>query len=77
MRLSAAPVLVSGALLGLGATFVRWRLACRIPDSEACVWGRAYLPVSLVLGAAAGLVVAAVAFLAVRLLQGPGERRDG
>ena len=58
-----------GALLGIGVTLAQWRLACRVPDSEACVWGRAYLPISLPLGAAAGLVVAAVAFVVIRLLQ--------
>lgn len=61
--------LTFGVLLGIGLTLAHWRLACRVPDSEACVWGRAYLPVSLSLGAAAGLVVAAVAFVVIRLVQ--------
>jgi hypothetical protein len=61
--------LIFGAMVGIGLTVAQWRLACRVPDSEACVWGRAYLPVSLFLGAAAGLVVAAVAFVLIRLVQ--------
>lgn len=62
-------VLIVGVLLGIGLTLARWRFACRVPDSEACVWGRAYLPISLSLGAAAGLVVAAAGFAVVRVLQ--------
>lgn len=62
-------ILIFGALLGIGLTLGRWRIACRVPESEACVWGRAYLPISLPLGAAAGLVVAAVAFVVIRLVQ--------
>lgn len=57
-----------GILLGIGSTLVQLRLACRVPDSEACVWGRAYLPVSLPLGATAGLVLAAIAFIVVRIV---------
>ncbi|HET9495748.1 MAG TPA: RDD family protein [Chloroflexia bacterium] len=60
--------LLLGALLGIGLTLTQWRLSCRVPASEACVWGRAYLPISLVLGAAAGLVVAGVAFVVIRLI---------
>ena len=59
----------SGLLLGIAVTLANWRLACRVPDSEACVWGRAYLPVSLVLGAAAGLVLAAVAYGVIRIVR--------
>jgi hypothetical protein len=35
--------------LGVGVTYpvVDLGLACRAPTSEACVWGRAYLPLTL------------------------------
>lgn len=77
----ARPVLVLGLgiLIGIAATLVQWRLACRVPISEGCVWGRALLPLSLPLGAAAGAVVAGVAYLVLRLVQqgrqGPEGRR--
>ena len=68
--------LMLGMLLGAGATVVQWRLACRVPESEACVWGRAYLPVSLVLGSIAGMVLAAIGFTVLRAVQRGGTPRD-
>jgi hypothetical protein len=68
--------LILGVLLGIGLTLAQWRRACRVPVSEACVWGRAYLPISLPLGAAAGLIVAAVAFVVIRLVQRSQVHRD-
>lgn len=53
-----------GLLVGVGYPIVDVGLACRIPISEACVWGKAYFPltlgVSVVLlgGLAAGLAYA-------------------
>ena len=38
---------VTGALAGIGHPYLDLALACRVPDSEACVWGKAYLPLSL------------------------------
>lgn len=58
-----------GVLFGVGSTLANWWLACRDPMSEACVWGRAFLPVSLVLGALAGLVLAAVAYGITRIVR--------
>ena len=62
-----APVLIAlltGAVVGIGYPFVDIAWKCRVPDSEACVWGKAYfsltLTVSIVVlgGIAAGLVYA-------------------
>lgn len=36
-----------GLAAGLGYPLVDLALACRMPVSEACVWGRAYLPLTL------------------------------
>jgi hypothetical protein len=70
------PVALSfGVVLGIGLTLAQWRRACRVPASEACVWGRAYLPISLPLGAAAGLVVAAVAFVVSTFIFSSGARQ--
>ena len=36
-----------GLTAGIGYPFVDLALACRAPISEACVWGKAYLPLTL------------------------------
>ena len=36
-----------GLIVGAGYPFVDVGLACRTPTSEACVWGKAYLPLTL------------------------------
>jgi hypothetical protein len=56
----------AGLIVGLSYPVVDLALACRAPSSEACVWGKAYLPltfgVSLVLlgGVVTALVYAAL-----------------
>ena len=56
--------LLAGLVGGIGYPCVDLALACRIPASEACVWGKAYLALNLGLslfllgGASAGLVYA-------------------
>lgn len=39
--------LCAGLIVGVGYPFVDVGLACRTPSSEACVWGKAYLPLTL------------------------------
>lgn len=36
-----------GLLIGTGYPIIDLGLACRAPTSEACVWGKAYLPLTL------------------------------
>lgn len=36
-----------GLIVGVGYPFVDVALACRVPTSEACVWGKAYFPLTL------------------------------
>lgn len=36
-----------GLIAGVGYPFVDVALACREPISEACVWGKAYFPLTL------------------------------
>lgn len=36
-----------GLIAGAGYPFVDVALACRVPISEACVWGKAYFPLTL------------------------------
>ena len=57
--------------VGLGAPLVELALDCRRYDSEGCVWGRAYLPLSL----AIGLVVFAPAVYGVLTLIAALRRR--
>jgi hypothetical protein len=67
-RTSLLIALIVGAVVGVGYPFVDLALACRLPQSEACVWGKAYFPVTLILSvvmagtAAAGLTYAVLAW---------------
>ena len=64
-RAAAAWIAVaSGLTAGAGYPLVELLVACRVPLSEPCVWGRAYLPMTLAMslvllgGLVAGLVYA-------------------
>lgn len=64
-RAAAAWIAVAGGLAaGAGYPLMELLLACRVPLSEACVWGKAYFPVALAMslvllgGLVAGLVYA-------------------
>lgn len=46
-RLPFLTVLCAGLTPGIGYPFVDPALACRVPISEACVWGKANLPLTL------------------------------
>jgi MFS family permease len=39
--------IVLGVVAGAAYPLVDVALSCRVPESEACVWGKAYLPLSL------------------------------
>lgn len=61
--------------VGLGAPLGELALDCRRYDSEGCMWGRAYLPVSLAVGL---LVFAPLVYgllTLVAALRRPGGRR--
>lgn len=55
---------LAGLVAGIGYPLVDIALACRAATSEACVWGKAYFPLTLSLsvvivgGGVAGLVYA-------------------
>ena len=38
---------VVGLVAGVGYPFVDLAIACRMPTSEACVWGKAFFPLTL------------------------------
>ncbi len=44
--------LALGLIVGVGYPFVDVALACRVPASEACVWGKAYFPLTMSLSVA-------------------------
>lgn len=48
-RFSFLIALCAGLAVGVGYPFVDLGLACRVPASEACGWGKAYLPLTLAL----------------------------
>lgn len=67
--------LCAGLLAGIAYPFVDLAFACRLPQSEACVWGKAYLP--LTLGLSVVIVGGAVAGLAYAVLAWQRRRRSG
>jgi hypothetical protein len=60
--------LLVGLIVGAGYPFIDLIVACRTPISEACVWGKAYFPLTLGLslvllgGISAGLTYAVLAW---------------
>ena len=65
-RSSLLTALALGLLTGIAYPLIDLALACRTSTSEACVWGKAYLP--LTLGVSLVLVGGIVAGLAYALL---------
>jgi hypothetical protein len=76
-RSSLLTALALGLLAGIAYPLIDLALACRAPSSEACVWGKAYLPltlgVSLVL---LGGVVVALAYAVLRWKRHPQSNDD-
>jgi hypothetical protein len=70
-RATLAAALAVGLLLGVGVPLVELALDCRIRTSEACVWGRALLGVSLTVGAVLGLIAGTITYFVVRSLRRP------
>lgn len=68
--------ILAGLLVGVGYPSIDLALACREAASEACVWGKAYLPLTLGLslvlvgGATAGVVYAGLAYCRKRRSRG-------
>ncbi len=62
---------VGFALLGgVALSLFKLMLHCRRPISEACVWGKAYLPILLPIEA---VIYGAGIFLILTLMHGPPE----
>jgi hypothetical protein len=67
-RASVIVAILVGIVVGVSYPYVDLALACREAASEACVWGKAYLPLTLGLsllvvgGVTAGLVYAVFAY---------------
>ena len=80
-RSSLLVAFLGGLAVGVGYPYVDIAIKCRVPISEACVWGKAFfsltLPVSVVLvgGITAGVLYAALAWL--RHCQSRGGGRQG
>lgn len=70
-RGTLARTLAAGLLFGIGIPLVERWIECRQPTSEACVWDRALLPVSVGVGAVLGLVAGTVAYFVVRSRRRP------
>ena len=63
-----------GLIAGIGYPLVDLAVACRAPDSESCVWGKAYLPFTFVLSVPiVGAVVAWIVHAVLVARTGPPE----
>lgn len=60
--------LVLSALAGVVLSLLKLLLHCRLPTSEACVWGKAYLPLSLPIEAA---IFGGGVFLVLTMMRAP------
>lgn len=71
-RSSFLVALAIGLIVGVSYPIVDLRLACRAPSSEACVWGKAYLPLTLAVSVVLlGGVVTALVYAALRWRRRP------
>lgn len=73
-RLVVAGLVFLGVAVGV-PLLGRWH-ACRVPQSEGCVWAKAYLPLSFGLWAIAGLFAAVIVYWVLRILAGRGGPRE-
>ena len=65
-RTSAVVALIVGPILGAAYPFIQNAVDCRAPQSEACVWGKALMPIAVILSTAIlGAIFAAVIFAAL------------
>ena len=63
-----------GIVIAFGIPLGELWLDCRVPDSEACVWGRAYLPLSLGVAAVIALVITGISYLILSAIAAkPGD----
>jgi fructose-specific phosphotransferase system IIC component len=77
-RTSAIVALILGPAIGAACPFIQVAFECRAPESEACVWGKALLPVSVTISAVlVGAVVAAALFLGLEWRRRARERNEG
>ena len=67
-RFGLVVALLAGLLVGVAWPLGDLALACRVPESEGCVWGRSLLPLSLGAGTLLGLLVGAAAYVLMRAL---------
>ena len=63
-----------GLIAGIAYPVVDVALACRVPSSEACVWGKAYFPLALGVSV---LLVGGVVAASLYAVLAWRHRRDG
>jgi len=69
--------LAVGLAVGLSYPFIDVTLACRVPTSEACVWGKAYFPLTLAVSVVLlGGTAAALLYLGLMWWRRPPSHHD-
>jgi len=75
---SVLVALCTGAAVGFAYPHIELALACREPASEACVWGKAYFPLTLTVSLVfLGPIAAALVYAALAWLRRRGRGREG
>jgi hypothetical protein len=64
LRLLVAIILA--LLIGAGIPLLERGIKCQQPTSEACVWAKAYLPLSFGLWSIAGVIAGVIAWFVLR-----------
>jgi hypothetical protein len=73
-RFALCTALAAGSAVGIGYPLVDLALACRAPASEACVWGKAYLPLTFGLSIVIlGGAVSALVYVVLTRRRPPGD----
>lgn len=75
-RASAITALILGAFVGVAYPFLQLAYDCRAPQSEACVWGKALLPVSLAVSTVFIGAIAAGAIFAILVWRRRGNEDE-
>ena len=69
--------LIGGAIVGAATPFVQVAFECRVPQSEACVWGKSLLPVSVAVSTVVvGSIVAIAIFALLEWRRRANEKND-
>lgn len=76
-RSSLLVALTVGLVVGIGYPVIDVSLACRMPRAEACVWGKAYFPLTVAVSVVLiGGTVAGLLYMVLRWRRHPDSQDE-